>query len=196
MDKDERLAIANEIYAQLGGVRFSLVTGARPISISETKDGNLELTFKIGRNGSKANRMRVTYEIGPDLYKAEYWRGTNEIRSKKYDVLRRGERVHYFSYIVPEGLISPEEVPEWAGLIYARPYDNRVCIGFDKETGDPIFDEHVSTWFSTVKDPVKLRTEKVTQKELEDIEKKVYFRYHQLRCKLIKQKLVTPFGIT
>ena len=74
MDKDTRLAIANEIYAQLGGVRFSLVTGARPISISETKDGDLELTFKIGRNGSKANRMRVTYEIGPDLYKVEFYR--------------------------------------------------------------------------------------------------------------------------
>ena len=80
--------------------------------------------------------------------------------------------------------------------VYVRPYDNRVCIGFDKETGDPIFDEHVSAWFTTVKDPKKLRTEKVTPKELEEIEKKVYFRYHQLRCKLIKQKLVTPFGIT
>lgn len=151
-----------------------------------TKAGYLyEYEVKISRRDFKI-----------DANKAEYWRGTNEIRSKKYDVLRRGERVHYFSYIVPEGLISPEEVPEWAGLIYVRPYDNRVCIGFDKETGDPIFDEHVSAWFSTVKDPVKLRTEKVTPKELEDIEKKVYFRYHQLRCKLIKQKLVTPFGIT
>lgn len=122
-----------------------------------------------------------------------YWTGPGR---KKYDVLRNGERVNYFSFIVPEGLISPEEVPEWAGLIYVRPYDNRVCIGFDKETGDPIFDEHVSAWFTTVKDPVKLRASKVTEKELEDIEKKVYFRYHQLRCKLIKQKLVTPFGIT
>lgn len=69
MDKDERLAIANEIYAQLGGVRFSLVTGARPISISETKDGDLELTFKIGRNGSKANHTLGYYELKEIRYK-------------------------------------------------------------------------------------------------------------------------------
>lgn len=150
-----------------------------------TKAGYLyEYEVKISRRDFKSDADKVERS----------WPG--QPGRKKYDVLRRGERVNYFSFIVPEGLISPEEVPEWAGLIYARPYVNRVCIGFDKETGDPIFDEHVSTWFSTVKDPVKLRTEKVTAKELEEIEKKVYFRYHQLRCKLIKQKLVTPFGIT
>lgn len=130
-----------------------------------------------------------------DAEKAEYYRGTKTPYRRKYDVLRRGERVNYFSFIVPEGLISPEEVPEWAGLIYARPYDRKVCIGFNDD-GSPIFEEHVSVFFSTAKDPVKLRKDKVTEKELEDIEKKVYFRYHQLRCKLIKQKLITPFGIT
>lgn len=149
-----------------------------------TKAGYLyEYEVKISRKDFKIDAEKVEH----------YWTGPGR---KKYDVLRNGERVNYFSFIVPEGLISPEEVPEWAGLIYVRPYDNRVCIGFDKETGDPIFDEHVSAWFTTVKDPVKLRASKVTEKELEEIEKKVYFRYHQLRCKLIKQKLVTPFGIT
>ncbi len=74
MDKETRLAIANEIYAQLGGVRFSLVTGARPISIGETPVGDLELTFKIGRNASKANRMKITYKVGEDLYKVDFYR--------------------------------------------------------------------------------------------------------------------------
>lgn len=73
---------------------------------------------------------------------------------------------------------------------------SRSFLSGHPRAGEPIFDEHVSAWFTTVKDPKKLRTEKVTPKELEEIEKKVYFRYHQLRCKLIKQKLVTPFGIT
>lgn len=74
MDQETRLALANEIYAQLGGVRFSLVTGARPISIGETPLGDLELTFKIGRNGSRANRMRITYKTGPDLYAVSFYR--------------------------------------------------------------------------------------------------------------------------
>lgn len=74
MDQETRLAIANEIYAQFGGVRFSLVTGARPIMIGTNKDDNLELTFKIGNNGSRANRMKVTYDAGADLYNVEFFR--------------------------------------------------------------------------------------------------------------------------
>ena len=148
-----------------------------------TKAGyQYEYEVKISRRDFKIDAEKVERN----------WTGPGR---KKYDVLRSGERVNYFSFIVPEGLISPEEVPEWAGLIYARPYDRKVCIGFNDD-GSPIFDEHTGVFFSTAKDPVKLRKDKVTEKELEDIEKKVYFRYHQLRCKLIKQKLVTPFGIT
>lgn len=116
-------------------------------------------------------------------------------RRRKYDVLKAGERVNYFSYIVPEGLIAPEEVPEWAGLIYARSYKARVCVGFDP-AGGPIFEEQISVSLSTVKDPVKLRQGKITPQEESEIQKKLYFRFHKIRCKLIGQKLVTPFGVS
>lgn len=135
-----------------------------------------------------------------DAEKAErHWYGTGR---KKYDVLRRGERVNYFSFIVPEGLIQPEEVPEWAGLIYARGYDNKVLIGWERDEDGiedpnrPIFDEHISVNFATVKDPEKIRANKITDQEIDEINKKLYFRYHKLRCQLVGQKLVTPFGIT
>lgn len=116
-------------------------------------------------------------------------------RRRKYDVLKAGERVNYFSYIVPDGLISPEEVPEWAGLIYARVYDDRVCIGFDKDD-DPIFEDRKAVFLSTVKPAKRLRDRKITPEEIEEINKKLYFRFHKQRCKLIGEKLITPFGIS
>lgn len=116
-------------------------------------------------------------------------------RRRKYDVLKAGERVNYFSYIVPDGLISPEEVPEWAGLIYARVYDDRICIGFDKDD-EPIFEDRKAVFLSTVKPAKRLRDRKVTPEEIEEINKKLYFRFHKQRCKLIGEKLITPFGIS
>lgn len=109
--------------------------------------------------------------------------------------LKAGERVNYFSYIVPDGLISPEEVPEWAGLIYARVYDDRICIGFDKDD-EPIFEDRKAVFLSTVKPAKRLRDRKVTPEEIEEINKKLYFRFHKQRCKLIGEKLITPFGIS
>lgn len=114
-------------------------------------------------------------------------------KGRKYEVLEAGERVNYFSYIVPEGLISPEEVPDWAGLIYARAYPTPVNIGVSPE-GERIFEDHIAVYLSSVKDPAKLRPGKITPEEESEIQKKLYFRFHKLRCKLIGQKLVTPFG--
>ena len=77
MDKDVRLSIASEIYAQLGGRAFTVITGCRPYSIGENKDGELEFTLKIGRNKSAANRMRITYKEGEDLYEVLFYRILN-----------------------------------------------------------------------------------------------------------------------
>jgi hypothetical protein len=37
----------------------------------------------------------------------------------KYDNIKAGGRVNRFFYVVPEGIIHKDEVPDWAGLIYA-----------------------------------------------------------------------------
>lgn len=135
------------------------------------------------------------HDFRNDSRKAKYFRGTATPVGRKYDNLLAGKRVNYFSYIVPEGLVDPEEVPEWAGLIYARGYTKRICIGFDKDGGS-IFEDRPAISLSTVKQPRKLRTEKITEREIEEIQKKLYFRYHKIRNRLIGQKLVTPYGIT
>lgn len=109
---------------------------------------------------------------------------------RKYDSLEAGNRVNYFSFIVPEGLIGPEDVPPFAGLIYARGYE---------ESFAPLEEEEVKrkgVLFTTVKEPQQLKKEKITPEEIEEINKKIYFRYHKLRLKLIGQKLITPFGIS
>jgi hypothetical protein len=110
--------------------------------------------------------------------------------SRKYDVLKAGKRVNYFSYVVPEGLISPEDVPPFAGLVYARGYEQRIRISDDEEYVRP------GVMFSTVKEPQRLKDDKISPEEIDEVNKKIYFRYHKLRLKEYGQKLVTPFGIS
>ena len=37
---------------------------------------------------------------------------------------------------------------------------------------------------------------KISPEEIDEVNKKIYFRYHKLRLKEYGQKLVTPFGIS
>ena len=149
-----------------------------------TKAGYLyEYEVKISRHDFKIDSQKATYHYG-----------TNIPKSRKYDVLQAGERVNYFSFLVPEGLIDPEEVPEWAGLIYARGYVDKIPVGSDKE-GEIIYEERTGIFLSTIKKPRRLREEKISPKELEEINRKLYYRYHKIRCKLRGKKLITPFGV-
>lgn len=113
--------------------------------------------------------------------------GTQE---RKYDVLTSGKRVNYFSYVVPEGLIGPEDVPPFAGLIYARGYEQRISISPDESITRP------AVMFTTVKEPQQLKKDRISQKDIESINHKLYFRFHKLRCKLTGDKLITPFGVS
>ena len=46
-----------------------------------------------------------------------------DIRKRKHRMIKRGTYpANFFYYACPEGLINPEEVPEYAGLLWA--YDN------------------------------------------------------------------------
>ena len=59
-------AIAKTIYNQIGGRRFTVMTGAKDFI---TIDNGLR--FKIGRNGSKANMVEIKLN-GSDLYDMEF----------------------------------------------------------------------------------------------------------------------------
>lgn len=139
-------------------------------------------------------RAGYLYEYEIKISRHDY-RKEKSGKGRKYDDLISGRRVNYFSYIVPEGLVDPEEIPDWAGLIYARGYPERVWIGRDKNGGD-LFEERTSIRLTTVKDPQKLRSSKITEEERGIIERKVYFRFHKIRSRLAGHKLITPFGIT
>ena len=57
---------ANIIYQQLGGGRFTAMTGARNFVAIENG-----LVFYIGRNASKANKVKITVNA-LDLYDVEF----------------------------------------------------------------------------------------------------------------------------
>ena len=62
------MTIAATILAQLGGSRFIAMTGAKNL----VNHGSA-LTFKIGRNSSKANMVRVTLN-SDDTYTVDFIR--------------------------------------------------------------------------------------------------------------------------
>ena len=59
-------ATANTILQQLGGGRFSAMTGAKNFIAIDNG-----LVFNIGRNASKANKVKITVN-GLDLYDVEF----------------------------------------------------------------------------------------------------------------------------
>ena len=69
--------IAKTIYEQLGGNEFAYVTGAKKFIGNDNW-----LSFRIGRNGSKANYVKIT--LSPmDTYTVEFKRITMPRLSRK-----------------------------------------------------------------------------------------------------------------
>ena len=71
--------IANEIFHQIGGHRFTIMTGAKDFFAIENG-----LRFKIGRNASKANRVEITLNA-MDLYDMRFYRLTGGNLNKNYE---------------------------------------------------------------------------------------------------------------
>ena len=69
--------VAREIYNQLGGNRFAVMTGSKNF----LSDGNT-LRMHLARNASKANRLEITLN-GLDLYDLRFYRYTGERMSFK-----------------------------------------------------------------------------------------------------------------
>lgn len=64
-------------------------------------------------------RSGYWYEVEVKISRADFFADFK--KKKKHEVLsgiKDGLRPNYFAYACPEGLIAPEEVPEYAGLIY------------------------------------------------------------------------------
>lgn len=127
-----------------------------------TKSGYLyEYEVKISRADFKsdAKKQRDGYE------KIEgEWQPSSKT---KYSVLQSGQRVNYFYYVVPRCLISVDEVPEFAGLIY-------------------VDTTYVNPYFKVIKQAPKLSKEKATDKLVIKLLDSCYYRFHSLRKQVIR----------
>lgn len=85
--------------------------------------------------------------------------------TKKYDQISSGERVNHFYYIVPENMIVSEDVPEFAGLIYAY----RVS---EKRLG-----------FQIIKTAPKLSNNKFPEEKMQKCLLSTYYRFHSYHQK-------------
>ena len=65
--KKEAYSIADTIWQQLGGQRFSLITGVKPVCYGE-QDGKVYLLMHVGRNKNNINLFKVMYNAAKDLY--------------------------------------------------------------------------------------------------------------------------------
>lgn len=83
----------------------------------------------------------------------------------KSEVLEQGKRVNHFYYLVPEGLLTVEEIPSYAGLIYAIPseYQGKIHIKFEVKKISP-----------------RLSKTKTTDFGLQKLLLSTYFRFHKL----------------
>ena len=78
------MSVANTILAQLGGNRFTAMTGAKNFI-----GGSMFLGFEIGKNSSAANRVTITYSQARDLYSVTFLKakrgGLDTVELKRFD---------------------------------------------------------------------------------------------------------------
>ena len=119
------------------------------ISVSKS-DYIYEYEIKISRQDFKKDFLKEKH---------------NHILNEKFTYVRKGEQLfrvcNYFNYVVPKDLISIEEVPHYAGLIYINE----------------------DFTFDIVKKPKLLHKVKATPDFIRQLE-------HNLSCKLIINKIV------
>ena len=99
------------------------------------------------------------------------WEHGQQVRSagvRKHDALalhdRRGPT--RFWYVTPAGLIKPEEIPEWAGLLEVTQLYGKLVR------------------FKTTKEAPRLHQEKCDPKVIEHARSVCYYRYHRLAQRL------------
>lgn len=97
------MSIAQQIYAQLGGRAFSMMTGAKNF----VDHGN-GLGFRIGRNAGRANHILVTLTPA-DLYDVEF--SASSVRGHNRVALVEGVFVDQLKPIISEQTGLALELP-------------------------------------------------------------------------------------
>jgi len=114
----------------------------------------------------------VEYEI--KISRSDYFADFNKSfgSSKKHNGIANGEKANRFYFVVPENLITINEVPEYCGLIYYKEY------GFDLKKNAPMI--HRNKF-----------------KDYEELARKLGFRETNLRYKIWRYQdaLKTPIEV-
>lgn len=128
-----------------------------------------EIEVKISRSDFKNDFKKLSND-----YKYNgFQKGYSITHADKHTIIQEGKRVNRFSYLVPENLISIDEVPEYAGLIYAKKYG-------------------LHYFFSIVKKPKLLNKEAKFDNYLKDeLLNKYHYSYMYYMNKLYHQRLKT-----
>lgn len=102
------MRVAETILEQLGGHRFTVMTG----SSHYVSDGD-SLRMRLARNSSGANRLVITYHPGPDLYSMHFFKETQDHLNMKTMTWTQGKTT----------LIDECDGLQWEDL---QPYFTRV----------------------------------------------------------------------
>ena len=98
----------------------------------------------------------------------KYFSGT--VRNKHREIMD-GKRCNYFYFVVPENLVTVNEIPYYAGLIYFK----------QTVYNDSLFPEHrLFTEFIIVKSAPKLHKDKLNEKIKIKLLLSTYYRFHAL----------------
>lgn len=114
-------------------------------------------------------RSNITYEFEVKISKADF---KNEFKHKteKHSLLENKNpdliKPNYYYFVVPKGLITASEVPEYAGLIYAK---------------------DTFPYYETIKPAPKLTDKKQNEEQLNLLEK-FYYNYRDWKHKTIVEK--------
>lgn len=85
--KEQVEEILSNLYQQLGGHQFVVMTGSKFIWHSENKEGNLVQLIKMTKNASLANRLYITYNEGADLYSMRFTKAS--VSRKTFDCIEK-----------------------------------------------------------------------------------------------------------
>lgn len=133
----------------------------------------------------EVTRSRLTYEYEVKVSRCDFHKDkkkSDKYGKNKFDVVTSGQRTNYFYYIVPKSLIKPDEVPDFAGPIYA--YEGSVqCYSLEKGryAVKRIF-------FEVVKPAQKVSDMKADDNFIRKLDLSMYYRYHQMRRDNYKNK--------
>jgi uncharacterized protein RhaS with RHS repeats len=132
-----------------------------------TKSGYLyEYEVKISKSDFKADANKKTY------------------KTTKYNEIKSGNRVNYFYYIVPENLIQISDLPEFAGLVYAK----KISVRYYSDDRGYYNEDRIR--FETIKNAPKLSVNKISEKRASKLLDSIYYRFHSYRIKLKELKPV------